>query len=164
MTIHHRASQMKDDRNAQSSNRLADGDGRRRLILEPYLLILIGSGLGGTARYWLSGQVARRVGETFPWGTFVVNVSGCFVIGFFDALSRIDGPVLAATTMRQFIMVGLCGGYTTFSSFSLQTLNLMHDGEWVRAGGNITASVLVCLISVWLGYASALSLRQLKWV
>ena len=71
-------------------------------------------------------------GETFPWGTLIVNVSGSFVIGFFATLTGPDGRMFVGTTARQFVMIGICGGYTTFSSFSLQTLNLMNDGEWLR--------------------------------
>ncbi len=122
------------------------------------LLIFLGSALGGAARYGLSGFVARRVGETFPWGTLVVNVSGCFAIGFLDALLSPDSLTSAGVMARQFAMTGLCGGYTTFSSFSLQTLNLMRDGKWFKAGGNVAGSVVVCLISVWLGQIAALGL------
>ena len=89
-----------------------------------YLWIAIGGALGTTARYWLSGVVAHSVGETFPWGTLVINVTGSFVIGFFGALTGPDGRVFVGSTARQFVMIGMCGGYTTFSSFSLQTLNL----------------------------------------
>jgi fluoride exporter len=116
-----------------------------------YMWVAIGGALGTTARYWLSTVVARSVGETFPWGTLVINVTGSFVIGFFGALTGPDGRVFASATARQFVMIGICGGYTTFSSFSLQTLNLMNDGEWFRAGANIGLSVLLCLIAVWAG-------------
>src|SRR6266851_558469 len=89
--------------------------------------VIIGSGLGGMARYAISGAVARRIGETFPWGTLAVNVSGSFVIGVFAALVA-PGAALAGQHMAgAFAMAGLCGGYTTFSSFSLQTLNLARD-------------------------------------
>jgi CrcB protein len=95
--------------------------------------------------------VARAFGETFPWGTLIINVTGSLVIGFFAALTGPDGRVFASSTVRQFVMIGICGGYTTFSSFSLQTLNLVNDGEWFRAGANIVLSVLLCLIAVWGG-------------
>jgi CrcB protein len=120
-----------------------------------YLWIALGGALGTTARYWLSGVVARSIGETFPWGTLVINVTGSFVIGFFGALTGPDGRVFVGSTARQFVMIGMCGGYTTFSSFSLQTLNLMNDGEWLRAGANIGLSVLLCMFAVWVGVVLA---------
>ena len=120
-----------------------------------YLWIALGGALGTTARYWLSGVVARSVGETFPWGTLVINVTGSFVIGFFGALTGPDGRLFVGSTARQFVMIGMCGGYTTFSSFSLQTLNLMNDGEWFRAGANIGLSVLLCMFAVWIGVVLA---------
>src|SRR5262245_52997483 len=106
--------------------------GRRRLVraMASYFWIAIGSALGGVARYWCSGVAARLVGETFPWGTLIVNLVGSFIIGFFATLTGPDGRVFASSTARQFVMIGICGGYTTFSSFSIQTLNLAQDGEW----------------------------------
>ncbi|HVJ40593.1 MAG TPA: fluoride efflux transporter CrcB [Dongiaceae bacterium] len=127
-----------------------------------YLYIAIGSALGGMARYWFSGFVAARAGETFPWGTVLINITGSFVIGFFATLSGPDSRFLISTNMRQFVMVGLCGGYTTFSSFSLQTLNLIRDGEMAAAGANIGLSVILCLVAVWLGHLAAASLNQMK--
>jgi fluoride exporter len=88
------------------------------------------------ARYWCSGMAARLLGETFPWGTLFVNIAGSFVIGFFATMTGPDGRILVGSTARLFVMIGFCGGYTTFSSLSLQTLNLMHDGEWIYAGLN----------------------------
>jgi CrcB protein len=129
-----------------------------------YLWIAVGSALGGVARYWCSGVAARVFGETFPYGTLFVNVLGSFIIGFFAALTGPDGRLFIGSTARQFVMVGLCGGYTTFSSFSLQTLNLMNDGEWLQAGANIAGSVTLCLLAVWAGHALATSLNALRWV
>jgi CrcB protein len=120
---------------------------------------MLGSALGGSARYFISGLVATQIGETFPWGTLLINVTGSFVIGFFATLTGPDGRVFVGTEIRQFVMVGLCGGYTTFSSFSLQTLNLVRDGEMLRAGANIGLSVLLCLVAVWLGHVGALQLN-----
>lgn len=127
-----------------------------------YVWIMLGSALGGAARYWCSGVAANHFGETFPWGTLIVNVVGSFVIGFFATLTGPDGRLLVGTPARQFVMVGVCGGYTTFSSFSLQTLALIRDGEMARAGANIGLSLLLCLIAVWLGHIAAASLNQLK--
>jgi CrcB protein len=119
-----------------------------------YLWVALGGALGSVSRYWLSGLVAARFGETFPLGTLFVNVTGSFLIGIFAALAipegRLDSQSRAFAT--QFVMIGICGGYTTFSSFSLQTLNLLRDREWLYAGGNILLSVVLCMIAVWLGY------------
>jgi fluoride exporter len=132
--------------------------------MKAYVWIAIGSAIGGVARYWCSGVAARLIGETFPWGTLIVNVVGSFIIGFFATLTAPDGRVFASSTTRQFVMVGLCGGYTTFSSFSLQTLNLMNDGEWLQVGANISASVVLCLLAVWIGHVLAVSLNTMRWV
>ncbi len=127
-----------------------------------YIWVALGGALGTTARYWLSGVVARSFGETFPWGTLIINVTGSFVIGFFGALTGPDGRLFVGSTARQFVMIGMCGGYTTFSSFSLQTLNLMNDGEWFRAGANIGMSVVLCMIAVWAGVILAGSINAIR--
>lgn len=127
-----------------------------------YLWIALGGALGSVARYGCSSLAARWVGETFPWGTLIVNIAGSFAIGFFVGLTGPDGRIMVSPNARQFVTVGICGGYTTFSSFSLQTLNLVRDGDLLEAGGNVLASVIGCLVSVWLGYAMAASLSQLK--
>jgi fluoride exporter len=127
-----------------------------------YLWIMLGSAVGGAARYWCSGFAADHFGETFPWGTLIVNVVGSAIIGFFATLTGPDGRVFVGTETRQFVMVGFCGGYTTFSSFSLQTLNLIRDGEMARAGANVGLSVLLCMAAVWIGHAGAVWLNQLK--
>jgi len=129
-----------------------------------YLWIAVGSALGGMARFGCSGLAARLVGETFPWGTLLVNVVGSFIIGLFATLTGPDGRVFVDTLTRQFVMLGICGGYTTFSSFSLQTLSLLQDGEWWLAGANIALSLIACLIAVWAGYALAASINALKWI
>lgn len=125
-----------------------------------YLLVATGSALGGTLRYWLSGLIANWVGQTFPWGTLVINVTGSVVIGLFATLTGPDGRVFVPGEWRQFFMVGVCGGYTTFSSFSLQTLTLAQDGQWLWAGLNILLSVALCLVGVWLGHAGAMLLNR----
>jgi CrcB protein len=129
-----------------------------------YFWIAIGSALGGMARYWCSGVAARLIGETFPWGTIIVTIPGSFIIGFFATLTGPDGRIFADTLTRQFVMLGFCGGYTTFSSFSLQTLALLQDGEWLLASANIALSVIACLLAVWAGYALAASINALKWI
>ena len=129
-----------------------------------YFWIAIGSALGGMARYGCSGLAARLISETFPWGTLIVNVLGSFIIGFFATLTGPDGRIYVGSLTRQFVMLGFCGGYTTFSSFSIQTLNLMEDGEWLRAAGNIGGSVVLCLFAVWIGSLLAASLNSMKWI
>lgn len=124
--------------------------------------VIGGSAIGGGLRYLLSGLVALQFGEIFPWGTLLVNISGSFVIGFFATLTGPDGRVMAGPTARQFVMTGICGGYTTFSSFSLQTLNLARDEEWLYAGANIVGSVVLCLVAVWIGHIAAAAINQLK--
>lgn len=110
----------------------------------------------------MSGLVASRFGETFPWGTLAVNVIGSFAIGFFGTLTSPDGRFLAPASLRTFFMVGFCGGFTTFSSFSLQTMNLAEDGEWLQAGANVLGSAVLCLIGVWLGHVLAASINSMK--
>ena len=119
-----------------------------------YLWVAIGGALGSVSRFWLSGFVAARYGETFPWGTIVINITGSFVIGIIAALAIPEGRLDSQSRAfaAQFLMYGICGGYTTFSSFSLQTLNLLRDREWLYAGGNVILSVFLCMIAVWLGY------------
>ncbi|HYG33941.1 MAG TPA: fluoride efflux transporter CrcB [Clostridia bacterium] len=117
-----------------------------------YIWVALGGALGSVARFWLSGLIAERFVHAFPWNTLVVNITGSLVIGFFAALTDPEGRWVASPGVRQFVMIGICGGYTTFSSFSLQTLNLLRDREWLYAGGNIMLSVLLCLVAVWLGY------------
>lgn len=119
--------------------------------------------MGTIGRYWLSGLVARLVGESFPWGTLIVNVTGSFVIGFFATLAGPDGRLYLGSSVRQFVLTGICGGYTTFSSFSLQTLNLMNDGEWAQAGANMGLSLALCMIAVWVGYALASTVNTMRW-
>ena len=129
-----------------------------------YLWIAVGSALGGVSRFWLSGIIARAFGETFPWGTLLVNISGSFAIGIVAALTAPDARLFMGSTARLAIMAGFLGGYTTFSSFSLQTLALVQDGEWLLASANIALSVIACLVAVWAGYALAASINALKWI
>ena len=110
-----------------------------------YFLIAFGGALGSVGRFWLNGLVTARAGENFPFGTLLINVGGSFVIGLVAAWPGVND------SLRKFLMVGVCGGFTTFSAFSLQTLELTQRGEWLRAGVNILASVALCLAAVWLG-------------
>ena len=129
-----------------------------------YFWVAIGGALGSVGRFWLNGMVSRSFGETFPWGTMIINVTGSFIIGVAAALAmpegRLDTPSRAFVT--QFLMIGICGGYTTFSSFSLQTLNLLRDREWLYAGGNVVLSVAFCLLAVWLGWLIGSAFSSVK--
>ncbi len=114
------------------------------------LLIFIGAGLGGVFRYWISNSVYWFVGRQFPYGTLVVNVSGCFLMGllFVLILERFNG---IGPPLRSLLLIGLLGGYTTFSSFSIETLNLFENGAWISAFLNISLSVILCIAATWLG-------------
>ena len=124
------------------------------------LWVALGGALGSVARYWCSGLIANAMGETFPWGTLIVNVSGSLLIGFIATVSGTDGRFLIPPEARQFLMVGILGGFTTFSSFSLQTLTLARDGEWLLAGANVVGSVVLCLIAVWVGHMLAVMVNR----
>jgi CrcB protein len=124
-----------------------------------YLWIAFGSALGGVARYACQGWAARLISDTFPWGTLIVNIVGCSFIGFFYTFTAADGRVIVSTQMRQFVMVGICGGYTTFSSFSLETLNLARDGQWAKVAGYVLGSLVFCLLGVWLGHEAAVAVN-----
>jgi CrcB protein len=125
-----------------------------------YLWVALGGALGSVARYATSGLVARLLGSGFPWGTVLVNVVGSLAIGALAALVTTDGQPLLGSTARAFLMVGVLGGFTTFSAFSLETLNLARSGEWLGASANVIFSVLLCLAAVWVGYAAATTLHR----
>lgn len=110
--------------------------------------IVMGSALGGCARYFLSGAIARRFGETFPWGTMTVNVTGAFLIGVFGALATHPGSAIASPDLWLLAVTGFLGCYTTVSSFSLQTLTLARNGETIHALGNIVLSLGLGLAAV----------------
>lgn len=124
-----------------------------------YLWIALGSALGGMARYWMTLAMATVTGLQFPWGTIAINILGSFVIGFVAALTGAEGRFDVPNDARLFVMTGLCGGFTTFSAFSLQTFDLARDGRWLQAGGNIGLSVVLCLAAVALGYAAAMAVN-----
>ena len=126
-----------------------------------YFWVMLGCALGGGARFAISGLAANHIGATFPWGTLIVNVTGSLIIGFFATLAGPDGRMFVGTEGRQFVMTGVCGGYTTFSSFDLQTLNLVGDGEIALAAGNVGVSVVCCLLAVWAGHIAASALSRL---
>ena len=117
-----------------------------------YLWIAIGGAIGSTARFWCSDVIAHRFPSSFPWGTIAVNISGSFLIGVLAAIYGPGGKHSGQEAVRQFLVVGFCGGYTTFSAFSMQTLDLARAGEWISAGGNVLASVTLCLLATGLGF------------
>src|SRR5580700_3393642 len=124
-------------------------------MISTYLWVAVGGALGSTARFWLAAFVAEILGPQFPWGTILINIVGSFVIGFFATFSGPGGRMVASFNVRAFVMVGICGGFTTFSAFSLQTLDLARENHWAQAGGNIVLSVVMCVIAVWAGHALA---------
>ena len=123
-----------------------------------YISVALGSVVGGVARFLVSVLFASELGDGFPWSTLFVNVTGSFIIGFYSALTGPDGRLLA----RQFVMVGICGGYTTFSAFSLETLRLVQSGNLQAALLNIGISVAGWLTAVWIGHALATRINRLR--
>jgi fluoride exporter len=115
-------------------------------------MIGLGSALGGVSRHGLGLLIAQRMGQSFPWGTLAVNVLGSLAIG-------VCGALLASSSrsnlnlMREFVMIGFLGGFTTFSAFSLQTLQLLRDGKPGAAFLNVGVSIALCLLAVWIGFA-----------
>lgn len=118
-----------------------------------YALVALGSALGGVARHWCGSLIANPATGAFPWATLFVNVSGSFLIGVLAVV--LDGD----RTAREFLLVGMLGGYTTFSAFSLQTFELVRDGKVAQAGANVALSVVLCLVAVWLGYVAVRAFR-----
>lgn len=114
------------------------------------LLIFFGAGVGGVFRYWISNVIHWFLGRDFPYGTLVVNVSGCFLMGllFVLILERFD---VVKPQLRSLLLIGFLGGYTTFSSFSIETLNLFENGALLSASLNILLSVILCIGAAWLG-------------
>ena len=118
------------------------------------ILVMIGGALGTLARYVVS-VLALPISRDLPWGTILINATGSFIIGLFGTLTLAHGRFPVSENVRLFVMIGLCGGYTTFSSFSLQTLDLMRNGAVVRATVNVFASVVLCVLAVALGHVVA---------
>jgi CrcB protein len=119
-----------------------------------YLWIALGSAIGGVARYALTRMMLNSSAH-FPTSTVLINIIGSFIIGFFGTLTIAGGRYAVPESIRLFVMVGICGGFTTFSSFSLQTFDLMRSGMWGRALLNIGLSVVLCILAVALGHAVA---------
>ena len=117
-----------------------------------YLAVATGGALGSVARFWLTGAMTALTGPRFPWGTLLINVVGSCVIGIVAGVSLTPDRVGLHPDLRIFLMTGVCGGFTTFSAFSLQTLELIESGELLAASGYILASVILCLVFVWVGW------------
>jgi CrcB protein len=117
-----------------------------------YFWVALGGAIGSMARLWLGMQVALVTGLAFPWGTILVNILGSLVIGFVATLTGPNGRLVVPIEAQAFVMVGLCGGFTTFSAFSLQTFELARDGRLLYAGANIMLSVVLCLTAVAIGH------------
>ncbi|MCE0484325.1 MAG: fluoride efflux transporter CrcB [Methylacidiphilales bacterium] len=139
-------------------------------LVTQYLIIGLGGALGSMLRFGIAFLIdstmtspsASKASPVFPWGVIIVNITGCFVIGFINSISAPEGRIFLSPLTRQFIMIGILGGYTTFSSFSLQTLNLAQDGQWFSAAANVVISVVLCLVGVWLGAMLAGTLNQMR--
>nr|Q214E8.2 RecName: Full=Fluoride-specific ion channel FluC 1 [Rhodopseudomonas palustris BisB18] len=127
-----------------------------------YALIAAGSVIGGCARYLVGVAQLSLLGTDFPWATLFVNVTGSFVIGFYAAIAGPDGRLFASSRQRQFVMTGICGGYTTFSGFSLETFQLLRTGHALAALINLGVSPMSWLVAVWLGHLVATRLNRLK--
>ena len=122
--------------------------------------VAVGSALGGAGRYWLFEYAARNFAGEFPWGTLIVNVSGSLLIGLFATLIGPEGRFEMGGAGRQFLLIGIFGGFTTFSAFSLETLTLVQNGDWWPAAANIVGSVGLCLIGVWAGSMLAVTINR----
>jgi fluoride exporter len=119
--------------------------------VQNYLMVFVGGGLGAAARYWLSGMVHQKFGGDFPSGTLAVNLIGCVLIGLM--MSALEDRFVVYPSLRIFLTIGILGGFTTFSSFSFETIALLRDGEVFYASANVLVSVVVCLGGTWLGFS-----------
>jgi len=116
-----------------------------------YAVIMLGGAIGSALRFLIASSIDRAAGMTFPWGTILVNILGSFVIGLFIGLTGPEGPLSVSANMRAFVAIGILGGFTTFSSFSLQTMQLFHQGIYWQAASNVLISVMCCLLATGLG-------------
>jgi len=117
--------------------------------VQNYLLVFAGGGIGAAGRYWLQGLVYQRFGTQFPAGTLLVNIIGCLLIGFL--MSTLEDRFVLYPSLRIFLTIGILGGFTTFSSFSYETIALLRDGELLYASANVLLSIVTCLGATWLG-------------
>jgi CrcB protein len=126
------------------------------VTLDACLLVGLGGAVGGASRFVVSDAVGRRLGTTFPWGTLVVNITGALLIGIVVGMARIYAGAFNSPQIHELIITGLLGGYTTVSSFSLQTVNLVRDRRAGLAMLNVFASTMLCLLAVAFGYFGAI--------
>jgi len=117
-----------------------------------WLAVAVGGAIGSLARFWLTGLMTMLTGPQFPWGTLLINVLGSFVIGLVAGLTLTPARVMMHPDLRIFLMTGICGGFTTFSSFSLQTLELLQAGEVAPALGYILGSLVLCVLGTFGGW------------
>ena len=129
--------------------------------MNSYAWVGLGGALGSIARYFVAAVFARLAGESFPWGTLLVNITGSLTIGLLATMMAPEGRLVVAPDVRRFLLAGVCGGYTTFSAFSLQTLDLILGGDVAGAAGNVIASVGACLLAVWAGASLGQALNHL---
>lgn len=127
-------------------------------MMTTYLAVAVGGALGSVARF-AGGLAAEKISQSLPWGTILINIVGSFVIGFFGTLTLASGRLPVSENWRLFVMVGLCGGFTTFSAFSLQTLDLIRAGHPLKAGANVVVSIVLCLLAVAAGHLIAAKLN-----
>jgi CrcB protein len=119
--------------------------------LRTYFIVALGGSIGSVVRYWLGDLGTTLLADSFPWGVLLVNVLGCFIIGFFSEATGPSGMLTVSAELRSFVIIGICGGFTTFSSFSLGTIALLTSGHWLNGLSNIILSVFLCLIGVTIG-------------
>jgi fluoride exporter len=120
-------------------------------LFKTYLMVMLGGTFGVAARMGMSSALGAIFGLAFPIGTLVVNVLGCFIIGLFTGLTGHGGAWQVSPHLQQAVTIGVLGGFTTFSAFSLQTINLMSAGQFLYATLNVVLSVVLCLLACWLG-------------
>jgi CrcB protein len=133
-----------------------------RTTVPLYAAVALGSVIGGSVRWLASEAIHTTVGHGFPWGTLFVNATGSLLIGFYAALVAPEGRLLAGARQRQFVMTGICGGYTTFSIFSLETVMLAQSGRVEAALASVSASVVTWLVAVWIGYGLGERVNRMK--
>ena len=128
--------------------------------MQNYILVALGSAVGGMARYTCSILTVRYISETFPWSTLFVNIAGSFLIGILAVAIPLDGRWLMIPDARSLLIIGLCGGFTTFSAFSLETINLARNGAWAAALAYLLASLVLCISAAALGYFGTMALQR----
>jgi fluoride exporter len=122
-------------------------------MIGAYVAVAVGGAIGSVARFWMTGAMTAVTGGRFPWGTLLINIIGAFIIGGVAGVTLTPARMGIHPDIRIFLMTGICGGFTTFSAFSLQTLELIQTGDVIPAAFYAVASVALCLLAVWGGWA-----------